>query len=52
MLLAFLCLKDFILYQIDVKSTFLNVYIMEEIYVKQLLDFKNKKIFKLYVQDF
>ena len=33
-LLAFTCHKDFILYQMDVKSVFLNGYIMEEVYVK------------------
>ena len=30
MLLAFACHKDFILFQMDVKSVFLNDYIMEE----------------------
>ena len=34
MLLVFACHKYFILYQIDVKSAFLNGYIMEEIYMK------------------
>ena len=33
-LLAFACHKDFILHQMDVKSTFLNGYIIEEVYVK------------------
>ena len=33
MLLAYTCYKDFILYQIDVKSAFLNRYILEEVYV-------------------
>ena len=43
MLLAFACHKDFVLYKMGVKSTFLNGYIIEEIYAKQLLDFKNEK---------
>ncbi|KAH9649211.1 hypothetical protein KPL70_025897 [Citrus sinensis] len=43
MLLAYACHKDFILYQMDVKSTFLNGYIMEEIYMKQPPSFENEK---------
>ncbi|KAH9724358.1 CCHC-type domain-containing protein [Citrus sinensis] len=43
MLLAYACHKDFILYQMDVKSTFLNGYIMEEVYVKQPPGFENEK---------
>ena len=43
MLLAFAYHKDFILYQMDVKSTFLNGYIMEEVYVKQPSGFENEK---------
>ena len=43
MLLAFACHKDFILFQMDVKSVFLNGYIMEEVYVKQPPSFENKK---------
>ena len=35
MLLAFVCHKNFILYQMDVKSTFLNAFINEEVYVEQ-----------------
>ncbi|WKA03050.1 hypothetical protein VitviT2T_021185 [Vitis vinifera] len=35
MLLAFACFKDFILYQIDVKSSFLNGFINEKVYVEQ-----------------
>ncbi|KAH9782035.1 Integrase catalytic domain-containing protein [Citrus sinensis] len=43
MLLAFACHKDFILFQMDVKSAFLNGYIMEEVYVKQPPGFENEK---------
>ncbi|KAH9801181.1 hypothetical protein KPL71_000929 [Citrus sinensis] len=43
MLLAFACNKDFILFQMDVKSAFLNGYIMEEVYVKQPPGFENEK---------
>ena len=43
MLLAFACHKDFILFQMDVKSTLLNDYIMEEVYVKQPPSFENEK---------
>ncbi|KAH9688106.1 Integrase catalytic domain-containing protein [Citrus sinensis] len=43
MLLAYACHKDFILYQMDVKSSFLNGYIMEEVYVKQPPGFENEK---------
>ena len=43
MLLAFACHKYFILFQMDVKSAFLNSYIMEEVYVKQPPDFENEK---------
>ncbi|KAL5569300.1 hypothetical protein UlMin_025875 [Ulmus minor] len=35
MLLAFACFKDFILFQMDVKSAFLNGFIIEEVYVEQ-----------------
>ena len=35
MLLAFASYKNFILYQMDVKSAFLNGYIVEEVYVEQ-----------------
>ena len=38
-LLAFACYKNFILYQIDVKSDFLNGLINEEVYVEQPLGF-------------
>ena len=43
MLLAYACHKDFILYQMDVKSVFLNGYIMEKVYVKQPPGFENEK---------
>ncbi|XP_077249100.1 putative mitochondrial protein AtMg00820 [Tasmannia lanceolata] len=44
MLLAFACHKEFKLDQMDVKSAFLNGYILEEVYVEQppcFEDFKN-----------
>ena len=51
MLLAFACFKDFILYQMDVKSAFLNGFINEEVYVKQLPGFQTfnfpNHVFKL-----
>jgi hypothetical protein len=51
-LLAFAALKGFKLYQIDVKSAFLNGYIEEEVYVKQPPGFENPKypnhVFKLH----
>ena len=34
MLLAFACFKNFVLYQMDVKSAFLNGFINEEVYVE------------------
>ena len=43
MFLAYACHTDFILYQMDIKSTFLNDYIMEEVYVKQPPGFENEK---------
>jgi hypothetical protein len=42
-LLAFAASKGFKLYQIDMKSTFLNDVIYEEIYVRQHLGFENPK---------
>ena len=39
----FACIMDFRLYQMDVKSTFLNGYIEEEIYVDQPLGFVDFK---------
>ena len=51
MILAFACFRDFKLYQMDVKSAFLNGFINEEVYVKQPLDFENhafpNHVFKL-----
>ena len=51
MLLAFAAYKGFVLYQIDVKSTFLNGFIFEEVYIKQPPSFENKNfphhVFKL-----
>ena len=44
MLLAFICHKDFIFFQMDVNSAFLNGYIMEEVYVKQPLVLKMKNL--------
>ena len=35
LLLAYVCLKGFILHQMDVKSAFLNEFIDEEVYVSQ-----------------
>jgi hypothetical protein len=42
-LLAFAASKGFKLYQIDMKSAFLNDVIYEEIYVRQHLGFENPK---------
>jgi hypothetical protein len=42
-LLAFATSKGFKLYQIDVKSAFLNCVIQEEVYVRQPLGFENPK---------
>ena len=51
MLLAFACYMDFKLYQMDVKSAFLNGYITEEVYVAQPSGFENhdfpNHVFKL-----
>ena len=40
MLHAFASYNNFILYQMNVKSAFLNGYILEEVYVKQPPGFK------------
>jgi hypothetical protein len=52
MLLAYAASKGFKLYQMDVKSAFLNGYIEEEVYVRQPPDFENLKypnhVYKLY----
>ena len=42
MLLAYAAYKGFVLYQRDVKSTFLNGFIFEEVYVKQPPSFEMK----------
>ena len=51
MLLVFACFKDFVLYQIDVKSVFLNDFINEKVYVEQPPSFKSfnfpNHVFKL-----
>ena len=44
MLLAFACHKNFKLFQMDVKSAFLNGFISEEVYVKQPPSFKNSQL--------
>src|SRR3954470_2341235 len=43
LLLAYACSKDFKLFQMDVKSAFLNGYINEEVYVAQPPGFENYK---------
>ena len=51
MLLAFASFIDFNLYQMDVKSAFLNGFIEEEVYVEQPLSFESfnfpNHVFKL-----
>jgi hypothetical protein len=42
-LLAFVTSKEFKLYQMDVKNTFLNGVIPEEVYVRQPPGFENPK---------
>jgi hypothetical protein len=42
-LLAFVTSKKFKLYQMDVKNTFLNGVIQEEVYVRQPPGFENPK---------
>ena len=41
--LAFAASKGFKIFQMDMKSTFLNGFIEEEVYVKQLPGFENPK---------
>ena len=43
MLLAFAAFKDFKLYQMDVKSAFLNDFIKEEVYVEQPPSFEHEE---------
>ena len=51
MLLVFACFKNFVLYQMDVKSAFLNDFINEEVYVEQPPGFQSfnfpNHVFKL-----
>jgi hypothetical protein len=35
MFLAYACLKNFKVYEMDVKSTFINVYLEEEVYIEK-----------------
>src|SRR5262249_7226462 len=42
-LLAFAAFKNFTLFQMDVKSAFLNGFIKEEVYVEQLPGFENNE---------
>jgi hypothetical protein len=42
-LLAYACAHNIKLYQMDMKSAFLNGYIQEEVYVEQPLDFEDDK---------
>ena len=44
LLLVFACIMDFKLYQMDVKSAFLNGYIQAEVYVEQPLGFENAEL--------
>lgn len=41
LLIVFATYKEFTLYQVDVKSAFLNGYVKEEVYVKQPPGFEN-----------
>ena len=41
MLLTYACFKNFQLYQMDVKSVFLNGFLKEEVYVRQPPDFED-----------
>jgi hypothetical protein len=42
-LLAFVVYNGFKLYQMDMKSAFLNCVIQEEVYIRQPLDFENPR---------
>ena len=44
MLLAFACFKNFTLFQMDVKSAFLNGFINEKVCVEHLPDFEDKEL--------
>jgi len=44
LLLAYACLNGFKSFQMDVKSTFLNGFINEEVYVTQPLGFEDHKL--------
>ena len=41
MLMVFACAKIFKLFHMDLKSTFLNGYVMEKVYVQQLFSFED-----------
>ena len=43
-LLSFSCYKNFTLYQMDVKSAFLNDFISEQVFVKQPPSFEDPKL--------
>jgi len=44
LLLAFACMSGFKLFQMDVKSSFLNGFINEEVYVSQPPDFEDHQL--------
>ncbi|XP_070039375.1 uncharacterized mitochondrial protein AtMg00820-like [Nicotiana tomentosiformis] len=51
MLIAFVAHMEFTLYQMDIKSTFLNAYLKKEVFVKKPLGFESEEfsdyVFKL-----
>jgi hypothetical protein len=49
MFYAFTSYKNIKLFQIDVKSTFLNKFLNEEVFVEQSLNLKKKYDFENYV---